>query len=143
MAEQLTREQIAKAAEIRGAPPVRDRNDPVDRTFELPTGLYAATVALFLGFIGVMAIGFGNPEMAIPLVIFAFFIVAGFGIPAIWTRLAPGTKSKPIGWARFQQDGVQTAYGRTTARDATVQVLILPALIFLWGVIAVTIAALV
>lgn len=141
MVEQLTREKIAQHADIRiEAPRVAA---PTDRTFELPTGLYVATVGLFLGFIGTLAVGFGNPEMVIPFVIFAFFIVAGFGIPAIWTRLAPETKSKAKSWSRFQQEGVQTAYGRTTARDATVQVLILPALIFVWGLICVTIAALV
>lgn len=141
MVEQLTREKIAQQADIRiDAPRVAA---PTDRTFELPTGLYATTVALFLGFIGTLAVGFGNPEMVIPFVIFAFFVVAGFGVPAIWTRLAPASKSKAKTWARFQQEGIMTAYGRTTARDATVQVLILPVLIFAWGLVCVTIAALV
>ena len=141
MVEQLTREKIAQQADIRiDAPRVAA---PTDRTFELPTGLYAATVALFLGFIGTLAVGFGNPEMVIPFVIFAFFVVAGFGVPAIWTHLAPASKSKAKTWARFQQEGIMTAYGRTTARDATVQVLILPVLIFAWGLVCVTIAALV
>lgn len=141
MVEKLARETLARHAEIHvDAPRVVA---PTDRTFELPTGLYAATVALFLGFIGTLAMGFGNPEMVIPFVIFAFFVVAGFGVPALWTRLAPETKSKPKSWARFQQEGIQTAYGRSTARDATVQVLILPTLIFAWGLICVTIAALV
>lgn len=141
MVEQLTREKIAQYADIRvEAPRV---TAPTDRTFELPTGLYAATVALFLGFIGTLAIGFGNPEMVIPFVIFAIFVVAGFGVPAIWTRLAPETKSRPKTWGRFRQEGIMTAYGRTSARDATVQVLILPVLIFAWGIVCVTIAALV
>ena len=100
MVEQLTREKIAQQADIRiEAPRV---TAPTDRTFELPTGLYATTVALFLGFIGTLALGFGNPEMVIPFVIFALFVVAGFGVPAIWTRLAPTTKSKPKTWSRFQ-----------------------------------------
>ncbi|RIV89310.1 hypothetical protein [Aurantiacibacter zhengii] len=141
MVEQLTREKIAQQADIRiEAPRVVP---PTDRTFELPTGLYVATVALFLGFIGTLALGFGNPEMVIPFIIFAFFVVAGFGVPALWTRLAPATKSKPKTWARFRQEGIMTPYGRASARDATVQVLILPALIFAWGLICITIAALV
>jgi len=142
MAEQLTREQIAEAARIHAAPP-RPRTDPVDRTFELPKGLYFVTVGLYLGFIAMLGTAFANPGMAIPVAIFALIIVAGFGVPTIWTRLAPQTRSKPQTWARFQQEGIMTAYGRTSGRDATVQVLILPVLIFLWGVIAVTIAALV
>ena len=55
----------------------------------------------------------------------------------------PPNQSKPKTWARFQREGIMTAYGRTSARDATVQVLILPVLIFVWGVVMVTIAALV
>ena len=141
MVEQLTREKLAEQADIRiEAPRVAA---PTDRTFELPTGLYVATVALFMGFITVLSVGFAHPEMIIPFAIFALFIVAGFGVPAIWTRLTPATKSRPKTWARFRQEGIMTAYGRTNARDATVQVLILPSLIFVWGLTTVVIAALV
>ncbi|MWV28523.1 hypothetical protein [Aurantiacibacter rhizosphaerae] len=141
MVEQLTRAQIAENADIRMEAPRFVA--PTDRTFELPTGLYVATVALFLGFIGTLAVGFGNPEMVIPFVIFGLFVVAGFGVPAIWTRLAPDAPTKAKTWARFKQEGIMTPFGRATARDATVQVLILPVLIFVWGLITVTIAALV
>ena len=40
----------------------------------------AFALGLFLAFLGVMTIGFGNPELALPMVLFAFTIVAGFGI---------------------------------------------------------------
>lgn len=141
MAEQITREKLAEQADIRiEAPRVAA---PTDRTFELPKGLYVATVALFMGFISTLALGFSDPAMVIPFVIFALVIVAGFGIPAIWTHLAPETRSRPKSWSRFRQEGIMTAYGRTSARDATVQVLILPTLIFAWGLVTVTIAALV
>ncbi len=141
MVEQLTREKIAQHADIRiEAPRVIV---PTDRTFELPTGLYVATAALFLGFVTTLSIGFASPGMIIPFAIFALFIVAFFSVPAVWTRLAPATKSRAKTWARFRQEGIMTAYGRTTARDATLQVMILPILIFAWGLIMVTIAALV
>ncbi len=143
MAEYLTREQIAATADTHAKLPVARAAHEVDRTFELPTGLYAATVGLFLAYIGLMTVGFAHPEMILPTIIFAVFVFAGFGVPALWTRLAPRTKGKTMTWARFRQEGIMTAYSRTTARDATVQVLILPVLIFLWGVIVVTIAALV
>ena len=87
--------------------------------------------------------GFANPEMVLPVAIFAVFVVAGFGVPAMWTRLAPGTRSRALSWERFRREGIITAYGPVSARDASVQVLILPVLIFLWGVFTVTIAALV
>jgi len=143
MAEQLTREQISQTADIFAAPPTLARKTVVDRTFELPKGLYIATAGLYLGFIALLGVGFAHAEMIIPVAIFALFIVAGFGLPAVWTRLAPETASQSQTWARFKQNGIMTAYGRTSARDATVQVLILPVLIFVWGVIVVTIAALV
>ncbi|KLI63460.1 hypothetical protein [Aurantiacibacter marinus] len=143
MAEQLTREQIARTADIRIAPPALVRRTIVDRTFELPKGLYVATVGLYLGFIALMGLSFSHPEMIIPVAIFTVFVVGAFGLPTVWTRLAPETPSKSKSWARFRQEGIMTAYGRTSARDATVQVLILPVLIFVWGVVAVTIAALV
>lgn len=143
MAEQLTRAQIANAADVHNAPPAQTRNAPVDRTFELPKGLYIATVGLYLGFIALLGVSFAAPAMIIPIALFALIVVAGFGVPTVWTRLAPDTLVKPKTWARFKQDGIMTASGRTSARDATVQVLILPVLIFIWGVVAVTIAALV
>ena len=49
----------------------------------------------------------------------------------------------PMSWSRFQAHGVRTLYGHSKAGDATVQVLILPVLIFAWGIAVVTIAALV
>ncbi|WAT17833.1 hypothetical protein OZN62_13095 [Aurantiacibacter sp. MUD11] len=141
MAEQLTREQIAQHADIHiDAPRVAA---PVDRTFELPKGLYIGTVGLYLGFIAMLAVTFAHPELTILAVIFALSVIAGFGLPLVWTRLAPQTKSKSKTWGRFQQEGVMTASGRASARDATVQVMILPVLIFLWGVCVVAIAALV
>ncbi|WP_340589394.1 hypothetical protein [Erythrobacter alti] len=143
MAEQLTREEIASAAKIHSAPPAYVRNAPVDRTFELPKGLFFATIGLYLGFIAVLGLSFAHPEMIIPVAIFVTIVVAGFGVPSVWLRLAPQIPSQSKTWARFKHDGVMTAYGRTSARDATVQVLILPVLIFIWGVIAAAIAALV
>lgn len=142
MAELLNRELLAEQADIHAQVPVRAPYQ-VERTFELPTGLYAATVGLFLGYIAIMGVGFAHREMILPVAIFAIFVIAGFGVPAIWTRLAPEAKAKAKSWTRFQHEGIMTATGRSSARDATVQVLILPVLIFLWGIAVVMIAALV
>ena len=140
MSKHLPREIIAEQAAIVAAP--RHRHE-VDRTFELPKALYGATVALYLGFIAVMAAGLSSPGLAIPMAIFAFFVIAGFGVPTIWTRLAPQTVSKPMSWAKLRRDGIGTATGRVGAGGAAVQMLILPVLIFCWGVAMVTVAALV
>lgn len=133
-------QQVADKAVLHDAPPVLTT---VNRTFELPVGLYVATVAAYLGFIGIMALGFGNPELAIPMVIFALFVVAGFGVPMLWTKIGPATRTRALDWGRLGAKGIQTFTGPVTRRDAAVQVLILPVLIVLWGLATVLIAALV
>ncbi|MBD2842291.1 hypothetical protein [Erythrobacter rubeus] len=114
----------------------------LDRNFELPTALYAATVGCYLAFIGLMFAAFNTPGLVIPMAIFAVFIVAGFGVPAIWTRLR-GNQTRPMTKGKFDQVGIMTHTGRLAPRDATIQVLILPVLIVLWACAAITIAALV
>ena len=140
MSKHLTRELVAKQATIVVAP---RKSHETDRTFELPKALYGATVALYLGFLAVMAAGLSTPGLIIPMAIFAFFIVAGFSLPAIWTRLAPATRSKQMSMGKLQRYGVSTYTGRVSARDAAVQMLLLPAIVFCWGVAAVTVAAIV
>jgi len=114
-----------------------------DRSFELPTGLFGTTVACYLGFLGLMLAAFATPELGIPMAIFAFIIVAGFAVPTLWTRLKPDGVANPKTWGAFAREGIVTNTGRCSARDATIQMLILPVLIVLWGVAVVTIAALV
>ena len=77
------------------------------------------------------------------MAIFTLFIVAGFGLPALWTRIGPEHGGRNMSWAQLSSKGIATHTGRVTARDAMAQVLILPALIFCWGIVTVTIAALV
>lgn len=141
MSRKFTREQLAARAEIVTVPQADET--VVDRTFGLPRRLYALTVALYLGFVLILGAGFGNPEMAIPVAIFVLFIVAGFGVPALWTRIGPDHASRPLAWSRFAGEGIMTLTGRVTARDAVAQVLILPVLIFLWATTVLVIAALV
>lgn len=113
-----------------------------DRNFGLPTALYGATVAGYLGFLLVVGSAFANPVLAIPMAIFVVFIVAGFGVPAMWTRLA-GNTSEPATLGEFAQRGIMTATGRLAARDASIQVLILPVLLVIWGIAVAVIAAVV
>jgi len=143
MAEQLSRVDIAAQATIHAAPPAATAQTAVDRTFELPAGLYGTTVALYLGFLAIMAVGFGNPLLAIPMTIIVLTIIAGFALPTIWTRLEPDSGQHPKSLGRFSHEGIGTGSGRSAARDASVQVLILPVLIFLWGIAVLVIAALV
>ena len=52
MSKHFTRELVAEQAIILHSPQVTHE---VDRSFELPKGLYVATVAFYLGFLAVMA----------------------------------------------------------------------------------------
>jgi hypothetical protein len=113
-----------------------------DRNFGLPTALYAGTVAGYLGFLLVVGSAFANPVLAIPMAIFVVFIVAGFGVPAVWTRLA-GNTSEPQTMGEFALKGIMTNTGRLAAKDAAIQVLILPVLLVCWGLAIAVIAAVV
>jgi hypothetical protein len=144
MTEFTSREALAQVATVRAAPPAAfEVRSEIDRSFELPTGLYLATASLYLGFIAVMGLAFINPGLILPLAIFALFIVAGFGTPALWARMNPARTRGAMTWGQFRSRGIMTATGRLTSGAATVQVLILPVLIFAWGVVIAVIAALV
>jgi len=142
MAERITRQLVAEVAIIHENPALRIPT-AVDRSFELPTGLYAAMAALFFAAAGVMAVGFAAPMMVVPTAIIAVFIAMYFAVPAMWVRMKPDNAQRAASWARFRRDGVMTPYGRSTAGAATVQMLILPVLILMWGIAVVTIAAVV
>lgn len=118
-----------------------------DRNFELPTGLFVATAGCYLGFLAITGIAFATPTLGIPMAIFALFIVAAFGVPTIWTRLKKNglepNDTNPLTAGQFADQGIMTNTGRLAPRDATIQVLILPVLIVMWGLAAVIIAALV
>ena len=90
-----------------------------------------------------MGAAFMTPAMIIPLAIFAGFIVAGFGVPALWTRMNPVNPVSPLSWSLFSSKGIETLTGRLSAGEATVQVLILPVLILGWAITVAVIAALV
>ncbi len=143
MAQKLNRATIAAHAIVHEAPPAQREPHIVDRNFELPRGLYIATVGCYLTFLATTALAFSHAELIIPMAIFVLIILAGFGVPTIWTKLAPQAPARAKSWARFQREGIVSLTGHNTAGAATVQVLILPVLIVVWGLAVVTIAALV
>ena len=141
MVARLDKVQLLSQAKIVAAPSQRSCED---RTFELPPALHVMVATLFLGFVSVLSAAFANPEMAVPYVVFAVFIVAFFAVPALWARMEPeGSRTRALSWREFREMGVDTATGRESAASATVLVLLLPALIFFWAVAVATIAALV
>lgn len=137
MSEHFTRELVAEQAIIHVEP---KRQTVVDRSFEMPKALYAATVALYLGFLAVLGIGLQSPGLVIPMAICTIIVVAGFGVPTIWTRLAQGG-SQPLELQQLLGQGIATHTGRLAGRDAVIQMMILPVLIFAWAIIMVVTVA--
>jgi len=137
MSEHLTTQHLQQIATVTAAP-VRTR---VVRNFDLPTRLYVATVALYLAFIGLMAALFLNPELAIPMVVFAGFIVFAFALAGSWTWMKPEHDDGPLTWGQLASRGIDTLSGRLNAHEAAVQVLTLPVLILGWGLAVATIVA--
>jgi ABC-type dipeptide/oligopeptide/nickel transport system permease subunit len=121
--------------------PVRHQVE-ADRNFGLPTTLYGATIACYLGFLMIVGTAFANPVLAIPLAIIVLLIVAFFGVPAIWTRLK-GNVSEPQTMGEFESRGIMTNTGRLSAGEASAQVLVLPVLLVCWGIAVAVIAAIV
>lgn len=113
----------------------------VDRTFELPTGLYTATGGAYLVFMGLMALMFHNGELLLPMAVIVFFIAVAGVVLSKWATMKPDTRSHSLGWYDWKRKGIQTLSGPLDAGAAAVQVLILPVLIVLWGVVIAVIAA--
>ena len=113
-----------------------------DQSFELPKGLYIAMAALFAGFIGVLSLSFRGGHMAVAYGVIFAFIAAFFAVPTLFPAMAPEGK-RPLSWTMFRMRGIQTATGRSTARDATILVLLLPFLIFCFGMAVAAIAMIV
>lgn len=138
MVERISQQELSRIATITDAP-ARTR---VDRNFSLPTGLYAATVGLYLGFLGLMSALFGNAELGIPLVVMAGFVVIFFGLCGLWTSMNPHNETSPMNWGQFASRGIDTLSGHLTASEASAQVLVLPVLIVAWGLAISVIVAL-
>lgn len=138
MSKLLPAAVLAQAAELSAVPP----RTKIERSFELPVGLYAATVACYFGFLGVLSLALMEPQLVIPMAICIVIVGMFFAVPRLWATMRPDHPAKSLSWGRFKQLGIMTHTGPVTARDATVQVLILPVLILAWACVVVTIRAL-
>jgi hypothetical protein len=139
MSQHVSQAQLAAVAHLAEAP-VQTR---VNRTFELPGGLYAVTVGCYLGFLALMSVLFMNAELALPMVAFVVAIVGGFGLGYKWVAMKPGNDNPTLTMGQFAHRGIQTLSGRLTAAEASAQVLILPVLILAWGMAIAVIYAVV
>lgn len=118
-----------------------DNQVRVVRSFDLPTGLFGATVALYFTYLGVMAATFSDKGMIVPMAIFAVTIAMAFAVPALWVKMKPDHAARPLTWSRFLQYGIATHTGHLSGAGATVQMLMLPVLILAWSLIVAAIVA--
>lgn len=139
MSQHVSQADLTAVASVTDAP-VQTR---VDRTFELPAGLYGLTVACYLGFLGLMSVLFMNGELVLPMVAFVVSIIGGFGLGWKWVAMNPGNDARTLTMGQFASRGIQTLSGRLTAAEASAQVLILPVLLMCWGVAVAVIFAVV
>ena len=131
MSRRVNQQQLVVSREIVAAPLARACTD---RSFTLPPVLHIATAVLFLGFVTVLGLAFATPGLLVPFGVIAFTIAAYFSVPSLWARMKPESRTKALSWDEFLDNGVDTMTGRTSAREATTLVLLLPTLVFLWAV---------
>lgn len=115
----------------------------VDRTFELPKGLYIGMVAIYMSYLLLMGTAFQAGHMVVIMSICMISVAAGFGVPALWALMQPENDSTNMSWQQFVRSGIETHTGALNAKDATIQIMILPILVLVWGVAIVAIAQLV
>ncbi|MBX9796215.1 hypothetical protein [Sphingomonas sp.] len=116
-------------------------NAPAEPVFGLPPLLHAGVFGGFLLYLAIMWAAFGEAQLAIPFVVFVVFIAASFVVPALWARIAPGPQPKQD-WAWFSAHGIDCATGHLSAGGAIAHVMLLPAMVVLWGVAVAIITAL-
>jgi len=137
MSEAISTAQLDTIANVSAAP----ARTKVDRSFGLPTGLYAATVGLYLAFLAIMSALFMNAGLVMPMAVIVGFVIFGFAVAAKWATMGPANDSRPLSWGQFANRGIQTLSGPLSLGEASVQVLILPVLIVVWGLAIAVIVA--
>jgi len=113
-----------------------------DHSFELPTGLYIGMAGLFFGFVTVLTLGF-SAHMAVSYGVIVAFITAFFAVPTIFVHAGPTEqrRTRALDWEKFLKQGVATATGHCGGTEAAVLVLLLPFLIFCFGIVVAVSAA--
>lgn len=137
MVQHASQAELNSVAQVSATPALHR----VNRSFELPAMLYGITVACYLGFLGLMSLLFMNAELVLPMVAFVVSIVGGFGLGYKWVAMKPDHADQTLTWGQFGHRGIQTLSGRLTAVEASAQVLILPVLLLVWGLVIAVIVA--
>lgn len=119
------------------------RRNRADHVFDLHPALHVGLFAGFFAYLGLMWAAFGEAQLGIPFAVFAIFLAAAFAVPAWWARVVPDEGGRKPGWNEFLGEGMVCETGRQSARGVMVQVLIMPAMLIMWGAFLVVVRALV
>jgi len=111
-----------------------------ERVFDLHPALHAAVFGGFFAYLAIMWATFATGELILPFAIFVIFLAAAWIVPACWARVA-GTPGRKASWSEFMRDGFVCETGRVSAGAAMGQVLIMPAMLILWGLAIAVIKA--
>lgn len=122
---------------------IAPRPNRAERVFGLPPVLHFATAGAYLLFVGTLCAAFMAPELVVPAAIIAISVVAMFVVPGLRERIEPNLGGRLPDWQDFRREGVDCQTGHLSAGEASVQVLMLPAMIVALGFVFVTIAAIV
>lgn len=107
---------------------------------DVPAAAGGLIAAAYVGLIATFAVGMaGSGRSIFALVICGLFLTAFLTVPRIFLAVEPGAGPRPS-FERFLNEGMATMTGRSSGRDALVQMLIVPVLLTL-GAIAMGIAA--
>ena len=106
---------------------------PLDRSFELPGGVFRLMFACYAGFVGLMFLAFGaGAGMGLTLAICAFYGAMYFGVPVVFTSLSQ-TTARSLDWQALRTRGLMTASGHHEIGDVLGQVLLVPVAILVLG----------
>ncbi len=142
MSKTLTRETIADKAAIHSET-VLEQAAKIDRSFELPRGLYVVMAICYLGFLVIMTLAVASPGLIVPMGAIVAFIGMFFAVPGMMLRQTPKADKFVKSWGQLMSRGINTNTGRLAGSEAAVQMLILPVLIVGWGLAIAVIIALV
>jgi uncharacterized SAM-binding protein YcdF (DUF218 family) len=115
---------------------------PLARALELPPRVWLLLLGAYLTILGLLWLGFGtSTEGVIVLVVDTVFFAAFFTAPWVVMQIARATgQVEGGGFAEFLRRGLDTPSGQLTARDAMLQVALVPvALAF--GIAAIALIA--
>lgn len=146
MSDRFDKELLKTRGEVVAAPEVltgQIARGCEDRNFGFPPVILLGGFAFFFAYLTVMWVGFAAEGLVLPMVVNFIFVAAFAFVPAKWATMKPEHKDKALDMAHFRAVGIETATGRTSAREATTLVLLLPACTLFWGIAMTTIAALV